>query len=70
MRYNKIDKSFFVTNRERLKKQLKPNSIAVLNSNDVLPTNADGTIPFKQNNDLLESLPIEADEIEELMNTK
>lgn len=70
MRYNKIDKSFFVTNRERLKKQLKPNSIAVLNSNDVLPTNADGTIPFKQNNDLLESLPIEADEIKELMNTK
>lgn len=67
MKYNKIDKSFFATNRERLKKQLKPISIVVLNSNNVLPTNADGTKPFKQNNDLLESIPIEAEEIKELM---
>jgi Xaa-Pro aminopeptidase len=69
MKYSKIDKSLFITNRERLKKQLKPNSIVVLNSNDVLPTNADGTMPFKQNNGLLESIPIEAEEIKELMRT-
>ena len=31
---------------------LKPNSIAIFNSNDVLPTNADGSLKFKQNSDL------------------
>ncbi|HJY63791.1 MAG TPA: aminopeptidase P family protein [Ignavibacteria bacterium] len=47
-----IDKSFFKENREKLYKLMKPNSIAVLNSNDILPSNADGTMKFKQNNDL------------------
>mgnify|MGYP001313166155 CR=1 FL=1 len=28
------------------------NSVAVLNSNDIMPTNADGTMRFRQNNDL------------------
>ena len=28
------------------------NSIAIFNSNDIMPTNADGTMPFRQNNDL------------------
>lgn len=32
--------------------QLEPNSIAILNSNDVYPTNADGTLPHCQNADL------------------
>ena len=27
--------------------------MAVFNSNDTMPTNADGTMPFKQNSDLL-----------------
>ena len=31
---------------------LMPNSIVIVHSNDVLPTNADGTMGFKQNNDL------------------
>jgi Xaa-Pro aminopeptidase len=47
-----IDNSFFKSNRHNLSTQLKPKSIAVLNSNDILPTNADGTLKFKQNNDL------------------
>jgi len=47
-----IDKSFFVENRKKLIGLLKPDSVAVLNSNDILPTNADGLAKFKQNNDL------------------
>ena len=47
-----IENSFFKRNREKISGLLKPNSIAVLNSNDILPTNADGTMKFKQNNDL------------------
>lgn len=50
---HQIPSSFFEQNRGRLSAQLKAGSLAVINSNDVLPTNADGTFPFKQNNDLL-----------------
>lgn len=53
MRYEKIDPTLFVHNRESLKNMLKPNSIAILQSNDVMPTNADGVMPFKQNSDLI-----------------
>lgn len=53
MRYEQIDSSLFVENRKRLLAQLKPNSLVVLHSNDILPTNADGTLPFYQNSDLL-----------------
>ncbi len=62
MRYQRIENTLFIQNRERLKKQLQPNSIAVFNSNDVLPTNADGTMAFKQNNDLFYLTGIEQEE--------
>lgn len=52
MRHQKIDKQLFVNNRKNLLKQLKPNSVAVLNANDIMPTNADGTMRFRQNSDL------------------
>lgn len=52
MRFENIGKELFITNRKRLVKELKPDSIAVFNSNDNMPTNADGTMAFKQNNDL------------------
>mgnify|MGYP001056320363 CR=1 FL=1 len=52
MRYLPIGKELFELNRENLKKQLKPKSLAVFNANDIMPTNADGTMPFRQNNDL------------------
>ena len=53
MRYNAIDNSLYTKNRANFVKHLKPKSVAVFNSNDVMPTNADGTMPFRQNNDLL-----------------
>lgn len=52
MRYDSIDPAFFVKNRKNLKSLLKPNSIVVIHANDIPPTNADGTLPFRQNNDL------------------
>ncbi|MFN4144941.1 MAG: aminopeptidase P family protein [Runella sp.] len=52
MRYESIDPQLFITNRQRLYRLLKPKSMVVLNANDVLPTNADGTMAFKQNTDL------------------
>src|SRR5690242_3005729 len=52
MRYKSIDQQQFVNNRKRLVKELKPNSIVVVNANDLMPTNADGTMRFRQNSDL------------------
>jgi len=47
-----IDPSLFAKNRKNLSDKLMPDSIAIINSNDLLPTNADGTFPFVQNTDL------------------
>lgn len=52
MKHVTIDPQMFVKNRENLAKLLKPNSIAILHSNDTMPTNADGTMCFRQNSDL------------------
>ena len=52
MKQIKIDSKLFIENRKKLVKQLKPNSIVVVHANDVMPTNADGTMHFKQNTDL------------------
>ncbi|HEY9175309.1 MAG TPA: Xaa-Pro aminopeptidase [Verrucomicrobiae bacterium] len=42
----------FTLNRDRLRKLLPKNSLAILNANDVMPTNADGTMGHLQNSDL------------------
>ena len=52
MRYDSIDPQLFITNRQRLCTHLKPKSLVILNANDLLPTNADGSMVFKQSTDL------------------
>jgi len=52
MKYLHIDSQLFINNRREFSKKLKENTLAIFNSNDIMPTNADGTIPFRQNNDL------------------
>ena len=52
MKYLPIDSSLFIQNRQRFAAELKSNAIAVLNSNDVMPTSADGVRSFIQNTDL------------------
>jgi len=52
MRFEPADPQLFVQNRAHLSALLEKKSIAVFHSNDVMPTNADGTMPFKQNSDL------------------
>jgi len=43
----------YVQNRQRLVQLLSPNSLVVVNANDVMPTNADGTMALRPNSDLL-----------------
>ena len=52
MKYEKINSDLFIKNRLQLQNEIKKNSVAIFNSNDVMPTNADGTMPFIQNSDL------------------
>nr|MBK9651205.1 aminopeptidase P N-terminal domain-containing protein [Bacteroidota bacterium] len=52
MRYASIPPEVFIDNRRRFTAMLKPQSVAIFNSNDILPTNADGSMAFRQNNDL------------------
>jgi Xaa-Pro aminopeptidase len=52
MRYSKIDNKLFKENRERFKKEMKPNSVAIFFSNDRMPRNADTGLTFYQNTDL------------------
>ncbi|MCG8390476.1 MAG: aminopeptidase P family protein [Cytophagales bacterium] len=52
MKYTPLNKDLYIFNRQRLIKELRSNSIAIFNSNDIMPTNADGTMAFRQNNDL------------------
>lgn len=52
MKYLPIDASLFIKNRKKLAERMAPKSLAIFNANDIMPTNADGTMPFRQNNDL------------------
>ena len=52
MKYSAIDSNLFIENRKRFSEKLKPNSIALFASNDIMPTNADGSMGFVQNSDL------------------
>lgn len=52
MKYLPIGKEVFIQNRNNFKKSLPSKSLAIFHSNDILPTNADGTLPFIQNSDL------------------
>jgi len=52
MKYLPVDSQLFINNRKSLSTRLKNNELAIFNSNDIMPTNADGTMPFKQNSDL------------------
>lgn len=52
MKYQAIDNTMFIENRKKFKNDLKPNSLAIFVSNDIMPTNADGSMGFRQNSDL------------------
>ncbi|MBK5278262.1 MAG: aminopeptidase P N-terminal domain-containing protein [Bacteroidia bacterium] len=62
MRYENIGKELFITNRKRLGKELKSGALALFNANDIMPTNADGTMGFRQNSDLFYLTGIEQEE--------
>ena len=52
MKYAPIDRKLFIENRKRFAKKITNNALAVFNANDIMPTNADGSMGFVQNADL------------------
>jgi Xaa-Pro aminopeptidase len=52
MKYHPISNQLFIKNRAKFSSQMKPNSIAVFNSNDIFTTGADSSLPFHQQRDI------------------
>ena len=53
MKYLPLNPEIFNNNRSRFIEKMEKNSIAIFNSNDELPTNADQVYKFKQNSDII-----------------
>lgn len=62
MKYAPVDKNLFINNRSRLVGKLKPKSIAVFNSNDIMPISADAAHPFVQHPDFFYLTGIDQEE--------
>ena len=52
MRYQALPSSFYSNTRNAFIQAMKPNSIAVFNSNDTYPVSADSVLPFEQQRDI------------------
>ncbi len=52
MKHLPLDPQIFIQNRQRFVAQMVPNSIAIFNSNDEVPSNGDAIYKFQQNSDL------------------
>ncbi|MBN9295121.1 MAG: aminopeptidase P N-terminal domain-containing protein [Flavobacteriia bacterium] len=52
MKYDRIPQELFIKNREKFVKNMKENTLAVFNSNDIYPVSADSTLPFAQHRDI------------------
>jgi Xaa-Pro aminopeptidase len=52
MKHLPLNPQIFIDNRKRFMAAMKPNSIAIFNSNDEVPSNGDALYRFQQNSDL------------------
>ncbi len=62
MKYNPLPKELYQRNRSKFASKLAIKSFAIFNSNDIMPTNADGTMRFRQNNDFFYLTGIDQEE--------
>lgn len=62
MKYNRINKDLFISNRKRFTKEMQPNSLAIFNSNDIITTSADSTTPFVQHRDIFHLSGVDQEE--------
>lgn len=62
MNMNHLNKRFYSGNRRQFSTLLKPQNIAVFNSNDSMPRNGDQFYPYRQNSDFLYLTGIDQEE--------
>jgi Xaa-Pro aminopeptidase len=62
MRYQQLSKDLYIHNRANFTKQMKPGGLAVFVSNDIMPTSADGSLPFKQASDIFHLSGVDQEE--------
>lgn len=67
MRYESLSSSFYAGNRAELAARLPSGSLVILHSNDVFPTNADGTFALHQNANLFYLTGVDQEETVLLM---
>ena len=57
-----LSQDLFKQNRNKFSKKMSEGGLALFHSNDQMPTNADGLMPFRQNNDLFYLTGIDQEE--------
>lgn len=53
MKYPPLSQELYQLNRKRFVREMKPNTVAIFNSNDMMPRSGDQFFPFRQNAGLL-----------------
>lgn len=62
MKYASIDSQLFSDNRKRFAAEMQPQTVAIFNANDIMPSNADGHMGFSQNRDLFHLSGVDQEE--------
>ncbi len=62
MRYTPLSASTYREHRARFRQHMEKGGLAIFHSNDVMPTSADGTMPFKQATDIMHLSGIDQEE--------
>ncbi len=62
MRYTPLSAATYREHRARFRQQMEQGGLAIFHSNDVMPTSADGHLPFKQATDILHLTGIDQEE--------
>jgi Xaa-Pro aminopeptidase len=62
MRYQPLSADFYSRNRTNFAQKMKSKGLAIFTSNDIYPTSADGTLPFKQHSDIFYLTGIDQEE--------
>ena len=62
MRYTPLSAPTYREHRARFRQQMEKGGLAIFHSNDIMPTSADGSLPFKQATDILYLTGIDQEE--------
>ena len=62
LRYPPLSAENYIRNRAAFADALSPGAMALFSSNDVYPTSADGTLPFRQDSNMLHLTGVDQEE--------